>query len=298
MGRETLLTLLVVLFGGLAMQPLALLRWPNPVAASPDVAERRAWLQLWLPIVPVLLVGAWMGGWALREPDPVRARFDHGMVIGASIPFAVLALRAAARAVWVLVREPVELPVCTTGWLRPRVFFSPHLARMLDEAQIDAALAHERAHARHRDPLRIWLAQLATDLQWPWPWAHRRFEAWLELLEHARDDEARRDGASGTDLASVVVATARQARLLSRPRPVGGWLRSEAALLGDSRSLAFRVERLLAPLPEEGHPANASVLGAPSALALLGLAACAAFALGALFGNDLLHPFFLWTWNV
>ena len=43
MGRETLLTLLIVLFGGLVMQPLALLPWRAPIDASPVVAERRAW---------------------------------------------------------------------------------------------------------------------------------------------------------------------------------------------------------------------------------------------------------------
>ena len=298
MGRETLLTLLVMLFGGLVVQPLALLPSRVPLEASPVVAERDAWQRLWLPVVPVLVVGAWLCGWALREPDPVTTRFDHGMIIGASLPFFVVALRAALRAIWVLLRRPAGLPVCTVGFVHPRVVFDPHLARVMDDGPMHAALEHERAHALHRDPLRIWLAQLATDLQWPWPWAHRRFQSWLELLEHARDDEARSRGASGTDLAVAVVATARHA--CSTPRPTRGECLSDAqaALLGDARAVAVRVMRLLAPLPESHRPPPVSGWQAAGALALLVLLLGAVLVWGAVFGNEILHPFLLWTWNV
>ncbi|WP_018914288.1 hypothetical protein [Thiomonas sp. FB-6] len=297
MGRETLLTLLILLFGGLVLQPLALLPWRAPLDASPSVAERAAWRRLWMPVLPVLLVGVWLCGWALREPDPVRTRFDHGMIIGASLPFAALALRAALRALWVLVRQPLELPICTVGFLRPRVVFDPYLARTLDEGVIHAALEHERAHARHRDPLRLWLAQLAVDLQWPWPWAHRRLRSWLELLEQARDDEALRHGASGTDLAAAVVAAARHARR-APPPPGRAWLPGgQAALLGDANSLSRRVERLLAARPQERGAGESAPSRAPAALALLLLLSCAVLALGVAYGNDVLHPFLLWTWK-
>ena len=300
MGRETLLTLLVMLFGGLVMQPLALLPSPlrEPLAASPLGAERKVWQRLWLPVVPVLVVGAWLCGWALREPDPVTTRFDHGMIISASLPFFVVALRAALRAIWVLLRRPAELPVGTVGFVHPRVVFDPHLAREMDEGPMHAALEHERAHARHRDPLRIWLAQLAIDLQWPWPWAHRRFQAWLEILEHARDDEARSRGVSGTDLAAAVVAAARHVR--SNPRSARGECLSgaQAALLGDARALAVRVGRLLAPLPESPQLDEVSAWRTAAALALLLLLLGAVLVWGAAFGNDILHPFLLWTWTV
>ena len=297
MGRETLLTLLLLIFGGLTMQPFMLLPEWRSVCVSSVVAERRAWRRLWLPVVPMLIVSAGLCGWALREPDPVRARFDHGMLIAASLPFAVLALRAALRAGWALLREPLELPICTVGLWRPRIVFDPYLARILGEAQVHAAMEHERAHARHRDPLRIWLAQLATDVQWPWPWAARRFEAWLELLEHARDDEARRLGASGAELAAAVVATARHVR-----RPPGGaraaWmLDGRAALLGDAHALAQRVQRLLAPMPDASRVPLTWPRRDQATLTLIPIALAAALLLGALFGNAVLHPFLLWTWN-
>jgi hypothetical protein len=297
MGRETLLTLLIALFGGLVLQPLALLPWRVPVGTAPVVAERSAWRSLWLPVLPVLAIGAWLCGWALREPDPVTTRFDHGMIIGASLPFLAVVLRAGLRAIWVLVRQPVELPICTIGFLHPRVVFDPQFARVLEDGLIRAALEHERAHARHRDPMRIWLAQLATDLQWPWPWAHRRFCRWLELLEHARDDEARSQGASGTDLAAAVVAAARHARRAPRPTAGAALPGAQAALLGDASTLATRVERLLSPLPEPAHPRGHSVGRDAAVLALLALLLGAVLTWGAVFGNDILHPFLLWTWN-
>lgn len=297
MGRETLLTLLIVLFGGLVMQPLSLLPWRAPIEALPSVAEQRAWRRLWLPVLPLFFVGAWLCGWALREPDPVTTRFDHGMIIGASLPFLVVALRAVLRALWVQMRQPVELPICTVGLVHPRVVFDPFLARMMDDGAVYAALEHERAHARHRDPMRICLAQLATDLQWPWPWAERRFRLWLELLEYARDDEARSHGASGTDLAAAVVATARYARpgpgtKLSACVPGG-----QAALLGDAWSLTRRVDRLLAPLTESHRVSEGAHRRALAVLALFVLLLCAALLWGAAFGNDILHPFLQWTWN-
>ena len=298
MGRETLLTILLLLFGGLAAQPLALVpRRPLP-EEDPRIAERRAWLQLWLPVAPTLVVTAWLCGWALREPDPVRAHFDHGMLIAASMPFALVALRAAFRAIWVMVREPTQLPICTVGLLRPQILFSPFHARTLDEGQVRAAWAHEQAHVRHHDPLRIWLAQIATDLQWPWPWVRRRFGSWLEVLECARDDEARSRGACGVDLAAAIVATARRSTPTSQPWR-SRWSPSiDVALLGEARSLQTRVARLLAPLPE---PAGATLWVRLSDPALLGMA-CATLgivvALGAAYGNSILHPFLVWTWAV
>ena len=298
MERETLLTILLLLFGGLAAQPLALVPRKSLSEEVPRIAERRAWLQLWLPVAPTLVVAAWLCGWALREPDPVHARFDHGMLIAASLPFALVALRAAFRAVWVVVREPAQLPICTVGLLRPQILFSSFHARTLDEGQIRAAWAHEQAHVRHHDPLRIWLAQIATDLQWPWPWVRRRFESWLEVLEWARDDEARSHGACGVDLAAAIVATARRSSPTSQPRRPRWNTSIDVALLGEARSLQTRVTRLLIPLPE---PAGAQPWVRVSDPVLLGMA-CATLAiivaLGAAYGNSILHPFLVWTWTV
>jgi beta-lactamase regulating signal transducer with metallopeptidase domain len=176
----------------------------------------------------------------------------------------------------VALRRPRELPpISTVGLWRPRVVAAEELDGALDPAALRAALAHERAHVRHRDPLRIWLAQIATDLQWPSPWARRRFEHWVTALELARDEQARLDGASGEDLAAAVVAVARMP-----------WRRRTAALVGltgAETSLVSRVHRLLAPVPPDG--ARPSIVLPLAVLLVL----VASVVVGAAYGDDLLR---------
>lgn len=297
MERETLLTILLLLLGGLAAQPLAMLPHRKHPDEAPQPAEHRAWLRLWLPVVPTLLVVAWLCGWALREPDPVHDRFNHAMLILACLPFAAIVLRAVFRAVHTLVCEPANLPICTVGLLQPRVVFSPFLARALDGRQVRAAWEHERAHVRHRDPLRIWLAQLTTDLQWPWPGARARFDTWLEVLEHARDDEARERGVAGADLAAVVLAVARQATPARSSQ--GARTTIEASLLGNAQSLRMRITRLLSPLPDTGVTTRTGAKSGNSAIiATLATMLLIAGALGAVYGEWILHAALLWTRTV
>lgn len=177
MERESLTCILIVLLGGIALQPLV---WWPPLGRAdlpPAELESRSWRRLWYPVVPMLLVVASLCGWALREPDPVRDPLDPWVLLTVWAPFGLIFARAAARGVWSLLRSPVDCGVATVGLIQPQVVFSPFLAKQLEDGVIRAALAHERAHAIHRDPLRIWLAQLVTDLQWPWPSAARRLEA-------------------------------------------------------------------------------------------------------------------------
>lgn len=291
MERETLVTLLLMIFGGCAVQLLA--AWPgvSPGARDTDALESACWFRVCLPAVPILFIAAWLVGWALVEPDPVTDPLDAGVVVVLWLPFGVLFARALARGVWALLREPPECGVSTVGLLAPQLVFSPFLAKELEEPVIRAAVAHERAHGRHRDPLRIWLAQLITDLQWPWPRAQRRLEEWLDALEWARDDEARRRGIDGADLATAVLASLRYLRALA-PRRWITWSGSQfahARLVGDGETLQRRVARLLAPLPAQ-RPAGSRrrwrgrVVTALWVAALLG-----AMALGIVYGPHVMR---------
>ncbi|MFP6560369.1 hypothetical protein WJ542_19005 [Paraburkholderia sp. B3] len=293
MERESLLTVLVVLLGGVALQPLAMLPL-RPTVGGAHGVERHAWLRLWLPVMPAMLVAAWLCGWALREPDPVDDRLSQWVLIGACLPFALIAARAVARAVWALGRDPRDADVCTVGLLRPRVLFSPFLARTLDDAALQAAWQHEQAHACHRDPLRIWLAQLATDLQWPWPGARARFDGWLEALECARDDEARSLGTSGEDLAAALLTTLRhtQGARKEPSRPGRSTIQAHALLVGDRDALQRRIERLLAPLPESQM---SSALTSPRIEARFAGLLMVAGLLGALYGEPILRHLLAWT---
>jgi beta-lactamase regulating signal transducer with metallopeptidase domain len=164
-------------------------------------------------------------------------------------PLSLLWLRAAIRAVRALGPVRPLPPAATIGLWQPRAFVSPALQTVLDEAALAAVWAHERAHIRRRDPLRIWIAQLLTDLQWPSPRARLRLSRWLEALELACDEAARRDGVDGADLAAGIVAAARLT-------PSGGAI--VAGAYRSSAGLALRIQRLLLPMhaaepPRERH---------------------------------------------
>lgn len=293
MERESLLCILIVLLGGLLLQPLVW--WPSARLEDlpPVELERRSWRRLWYPVVPALLAAAWLCGWALREPDPVRDPLDRWVLLTAWLPFGLIFARAAARAVWSLLRNPVDCGISTVGLIQPQVLFSPFLAKQLEDGVIRAALAHERAHAIHRDPLRIWLAQLITDLQWPWPWAGRRLEVWLETLELARDDEARAGGADGAELAAAVLASVRYLERAAARRTglrLKGTQLAHARLIGDSNALRKRVSRMLAPLPRQPASAPARLAGLRLEGTLLLPLLLGALLLGVAYGERVLRP--------
>lgn len=282
MERESLLCVLIVLLGGLALQIFA--GWSARVrsASAARQLEQKRWFALWRPLVSALVVAAALCGWALSQPDPVP---DHvgPLVFVICAPFACIILRALGRALWSLLRPVGENGIATVGIIQPHVVVAPKLARSLDERVLDAALAHERAHVKHRDPLRIWIGQIAADLQWPWNNAQERFADWLDALEHARDDEAREQGIEGADLAAAVLGLLRYQC---------GLHAIEARLTGTEERLQERIARLLKPLPDAAGKHGMSIV---RMVGLIALACAVATAFGAFFGERLIGPFLALT---
>lgn len=199
--------------------------------------ERECWRGLWMPLVPAALVLFALAGWALLEPD--NAERLPNILLVAAIPFAWVWLRAAARALVSLI-EPVRVSTAATvGVLKPRIVVSREFERTLDACALSAAVGHEERHRRHRDPLRVWLARVATDLQWPGPSARRRLDRWRYALELARDEEARITGIEGADLAAAIIAAVRLDSATTS---------SCVSITGDPTMLQERIVRLLAPL--------------------------------------------------
>lgn len=279
MEREFLLGLLIVFLGGVTLHSFAAWPWGADDATASRRVERRRWLALWWPAAPTSVVAAWLCGWALSQPDPVLDPVGPFLFIACG-PFGVVVARAVVRAAWSLVRSSGDGGAATVGLLRPHIVFAPQLARRLDDRAIAAALAHERAHVQHRDPLRIWAAQLVTDLQWPWDSAQHRFVCWLEALEWARDDEARASGAEGADLAAAVVGAL---RFQSAKCCTGG-----AGLIGQPEVVQARIARLLRPLPDPVLARDASPSVAIGAFLVLALALAAS--LGVAWGERLIGP--------
>jgi Zn-dependent protease with chaperone function len=246
MDRELVFAILVIALCGCML--MASGWWParSLRADGPLLSERQAWWRIWLPFAPTALVFAVLCGWALAEPadaEPV----PKALMLTA-LPFALIFVRAAWRATRSLTTSHEHLTVATVGLLRPRIIVSPLFSEAIDKDALAAAMAHEHAHARHRDPLRLWLAQLATELMWPAPAALVRLQVWKRALEIARDDEARTQGAGGPDLAAAILTSLRLSQT-NLPQVV-------AATLTDETYIKERVARLLQPLEVEALPAR------------------------------------------
>jgi len=199
--------------------------------------EHRAWWRLVFPLFSGLVMIAFLVGWAIQEPDPADERV--GLALGlVAVVTGLITLRAIVRSVTALrLSSDAQIPLGTVGFVKPRVIVSEALRRIASREILAAGLAHEAAHVEHRDPLRIWVAQLAADLQWPIPGTARRFSAWLLALEAQRDDEAVASGVAPEDLAEAILIAAR----LQRGAPV-----TAANVLGAGDGIAWRVRRLLA----------------------------------------------------
>jgi hypothetical protein len=233
--REVLLALLTFAILGPAVFVAG--AWPqrHRQASSARRWERATWRAVWTPVVPAAIALSMLLGWAAMEPanaEPLPAP-----LIGLSALFAIVWMRAVIRAGKAARQRPSHLAAGTVGLRRPRIIVATDFVARLDADETLAVYAHEAAHVRHRDPLRIWLAQLVTDLQWPWPGAQRRFDEWRRVLELARDEEARDDGIDGADLASAVLIGAQWKGDVPRG----------AALIDGSARLEDRIARLLGP---------------------------------------------------
>ncbi|HXI54593.1 MAG TPA: M56 family metallopeptidase [Polyangia bacterium] len=234
--------------------------------------ERRSWRRLWAPLVPASLSLVLLIGWALQEPQRTD-EIVKPLALMTSLPVAIIWLRAAWRAVRALRRSDQDLTAMAVGLFRPRVLISEALRRAIDGPALDAALAHEQAHVRHHDPLRVWLAQIATDLQWPARAAGGRMDDWASALELARDEEARRAGIRGDDLASAIVGAARLQRAAAGPC-------AAASLTGQESTLLTRIHRLLRPLAALPAPARGRPLWFLVVAAALGAGAVVGMAYG------------------
>jgi hypothetical protein len=280
--REAVLAGLILLLCG----PLVLICGALTAApairedTSAGAIERRRWWRLWTPCLPAVLVGALLVGWALQEPRESDEAIRPA-ALGVILPLAILWARAGLRAGAAWLRTRPEGAAFTVGLLRPRVVVDPTFASGLEPEGLQAVIAHEQAHARHRDPLRIWLAQIATDLQWPGRAARARFKTWLSALELARDEEARARGADGGALAAAILTAVDRPARTGHPGPA-------AFVEGhpDGGSLRERIERLLAPMT-----APPTDLASRSRLltATLVVSVAAALAVGFAFGDVLVR---------
>lgn len=236
MEREALFFVIAAGLFGVVVWLSALFVTPRRMLPR-KTAQAACW-RLVLPLFAAMLLLAFLCGWVLQEPDPADEYAGVTLYLLAAISSCIM-VRAIVRSVRAL-RFPAgaEVPVCTVGLLRPRIAVSDEFRRLVSPNVLAAALAHENAHVRRYDPLRIWLAQFVADLQWPIPGCSHRFSAWLLALEVERDDEALANGANREDLAEAILTAIRlQSRHSYGPC---------AAVAGAKEHIAWRIRRLLA----------------------------------------------------
>jgi len=249
MDRELVFAILVSSLCGGAL--LAVSWWPfhEVPASSGRALEHSAWSRVWLPFVPALILFTALCGWALVEPARSE-RMPFVLLLGGA-PFATILTRAVWRALGALKIPRGALTAATMGFFRPRIILSQQIISALDPRALNAALEHECAHARHRDPLRLWLAQFGADLLWPSPAAVARLRDWRRALELARDEEARSIGVAGPDLAAAILGSLRLNQ---------GSVPSGVATLSDEAFVKERVARLLQPLKTEPRPGRKTLV--------------------------------------
>lgn len=152
----------------------------------------------------------------------------------------------------------------TIGFLRPKICLSSAFLESATDAETDAVLHHERAHAVARDPLRLAAVRLLSDFLWFLPITRTLARAFSAMAELRADEAAVSAGSDPLELASAIVKSAGDASSNFRL----------AAALGGLALLEHRIIRLLGregtfPLRFRSAPSLSSGLIVIILLALL-----------------------------
>jgi Zn-dependent protease with chaperone function len=154
---------------------------------------------------------------------------------------------------------PVEEPQAyVLGILKPRVYVSQGLLEQTNEYHLAPVLAHERAHAARRDPLRRLIASAGLVMHLPGI-AHLLNQLLTRTQEMAAD----------ADAARMVGDRVRVAEALVRFARLQGPGRATAVEFG-SGDMEARVRELLDPHQRRG-PSAVALIGCSAALCLLAL---------------------------
>lgn len=164
-----------------------------------------------------------------------------------------------------VVDHPAAAAYCVPG-LRSRIVISAGALDLLDQAELAAVLAHERAHARERHDL-VLLPFTALCRAFPWSWsAQRAYAAVALLIEMLADDHALRHRPARELVTALIrVGAAGPAGTPAGALAMAGGRPAESGVCA-------RVERLLAPAPGLSAPALALVSGAAAALVVVPVA--------------------------
>jgi Zn-dependent protease with chaperone function len=221
-----------VLFGLIVLLVLAagpLLARHLPIGLDSQMTGRDHLWMLCLAAIHLLLAPVhgvfhllFLGGVSYALADrwiALRAQRSVLNQLAVRVPAEGSALFLAARAARVdpallSVVEGLPSPAFTTGWLRPKIYLSSCLPERLSGPELEAVIAHEAAHVRNRDPLRLSVLRfLACTLFW--------LPAVRQLTEDLADEaEVRADDAAARDRPLALATALVQLAQWLRPVPV------------------------------------------------------------------------------
>ena len=172
--------------------------------------------------------------------------------------------------------EVDELPgVSLAGVLSPRILVGRRVRRELTAAELEVAIAHERAHCDARDNLARWGMLCAPDFLHGSRVSRRLERRWHVAAESRADARAVcGDRVRAIHLASALIKVARLSAAWSETTPaIVGW-----STLNDSDLLEWRVGRLVNDAPPIAEPR--ATWGTQAVIALVAIIAALPFLAG------------------
>lgn len=153
-----------------------------------------------------LTYALWDRGRAARSLTRTLSALDRRHAVrGEAIEHA--ARRARLDPARLRVVQGLPNPAFTAGFWRPLVYVMASLPEVLEPAQLDAVLAHELAHVRRRDPLRLSLLRFLACTLFYIPALRRLADDLTDEAEIDADDRAVSHGSALT-LASAILVLA------------------------------------------------------------------------------------------
>jgi hypothetical protein len=196
-----------------------------------------------------------------------------GLALAMSFMWAMARVVQATLAVRRLVRRPLgrgpegsvivggdDVVLAVAGLTRPTLVVSAGALTRLDDAELSAAIAHERAHIRRRHRFVLLYAELCRVLGRPLPGTAQAVRELRFQIERDADRSAVRHRADRLALASAIC----KAATVTATRP------GMASLGGDGT--AARVRELLQDTAPDAHPRRLRALAASAAALAVGAA--------------------------